>query len=454
MFDTLSDRLQSTLRRLRGEGRFTEANIGDALRDVRRALLEADVALPAVKQFVDRVRAQAVGAEVLHSLSPAQAVIKIVHDELVEIMGARNDGLALAARPPAVILLAGLQGAGKTTTAAKLARLLIERHGKKVLLASVDIYRPAAMDQLETLAKTVSAAYFHASPTQAPVEIARAALEEARRSVQDVLIVDSAGRLHVDEQMMTEIRAVHEAVTPIETLFIVDAMSGQDAVNAAAAFNTALPLTGVILTKADGDARGGAALSVRHVTGKPIKFIGVGERTEALEPFHPDRVASRILGMGDVLTLVEEAQRKVDQTQAEKVARKLAKGKGFDLDDFREQILQMNRMGGLSAILDKLPGTAALPAAARDQVNDKQTGRIVAIINSMTPHERRYPDIVRGSRKVRIANGSGTEVQEVNRLLKQFAQMQKMMKRVGKKGGIGNLARALKGMPGAPFQGR
>lgn len=454
MFDTLSDRLQSTLRRLRGEGRFTEANIGDALRDVRRALLEADVALPAVKQFVDRVRAQAVGTEVLHSLSPAQAVIKIVHDELVEIMGARNDGLALAARPPAVILLAGLQGAGKTTTAAKLARLLIERHGKKVLLASVDVYRPAAMDQLATLARTVSAAYFPATPSQAPVDIARAALEEARRGGHDVLIVDSAGRLHVDEQMMTEIRAVHEAVTPVETLFIVDAMIGQDAVNAAAAFNAALPLTGVILTKADGDARGGAALSVRHVTGKPIKFIGVGERTEALEPFHPDRVASRILGMGDVLTLVEEAQRKVDQKHAEKVARKLTKGKGFDLDDFREQILQMNRMGGLSAILDKLPGAAALPAAARDQVNDKQTGRIVAIIDSMTPHERRYPDIVRGSRKVRIANGSGTEVQEVNRLLKQFAQMQKMMKRVGKKGGIGNLARALKGVPGAPFQGR
>ncbi|MHB1950704.1 MAG: signal recognition particle protein [Acidiferrobacteraceae bacterium] len=451
MFDTLSERLQSTLRRLRGEGRFTEENIGDALRDVRRALLEADVALPAVKEFVERVRGKAVGTEVLQSLSPAQAVIKIVHDELVAIMGIRNDGLALATRPPAVVLLAGLQGAGKTTTAAKLARLLIERHGKKVLLASVDIYRPAAMEQLGLLAQTIGATYFPASVDQAPVDIARAALDEARRGGHDVLIVDSAGRLHVDEEMMAEIRLVHETVDPVETLFVVDAMTGQDAVTAAAAFNAALPITGVILTKADGDARGGAALSVRHVTGKPIKFLGVGERTEALEPFHPDRIASRILGMGDVLTLVEEAQRKVDRKQAENVARKLARGKGFDLEDFRDQILQMNRMGGLAAILDKLPGTGGLSAAARDQINDRQTDRIVAIINSMTPHERRYPDIVRGSRKLRIATGSGTEVQEVNRLLKQFAQMQKMMKRVGRKGGVSGLARALKGMPGAPF---
>lgn len=451
MFDTLSERLQSTLRRLRGEGRFTEENISDALRDVRRALLEADVALPVVKQFVDRVRTQAVGQDVLQSLSPAQAVIKLVHDALVDAMGVRNDALDLSVRPPAVILLAGLQGSGKTTTTAKLARFLIERHGKKVLLASVDIYRPAAMEQLEKLARDVGANCFSVPAGQAPVDIARAALEEARRQVQDVLIVDSAGRLHVDEEMMAEIRAIHAVVSPIETLFVVDAMTGQDAVKAAAAFNAALSLTGVVLTKADGDARGGAALSVRHVTGKPIKFIGMGERTDALEPFHPDRLASRILGMGDVLTLVEEAQRKVDQKQAQKLAQKLSKGKGFDLEDFRDQILQMNQLGGLSAILDKLPGAAALSANAREQINDKQTKQIVAIIDSMTPHERRYPDIVRGSRKVRISNGSGTKVQEVNRLLKQFAQMQKMMKRVGKKGGMRNLARALKGVSGAPF---
>ncbi len=451
MFDTLSERLQSTLRRLRGEGRFTEENISDALRDVRRALLEADVALPVVKQFVDRVRTQAVGQDVLQSLSPAQAVIKLVHDALVDAMGVRNDALDLSVRPPAVILLAGLQGSGKTTTTAKLARFLIERHGKKVLLASVDIYRPAAMDQLAKLARDVGANCLSVPAGQAPVDIARAALEEARRQVQDVLIVDSAGRLHVDEEMMAEIRAIHAVVSPIETLFVVDAMTGQDAVKAAAAFNAALSLTGVVLTKADGDARGGAALSVRHVTGKPIKFIGMGERTDALEPFHPDRLASRILGMGDVLTLVEEAQRKVDQKQAQKLAQKLSKGKGFDLEDFRDQILQMNQLGGLSAILDKLPGAAALSANAREQINDKQTKQIVAIIDSMTPHERRYPDIVRGSRKVRISNGSGTKVQEVNRLLKQFAQMQKMMKRVGKKGGVRNLARALKGVSGAPF---
>ncbi|MHB8415336.1 MAG: signal recognition particle protein [Acidiferrobacteraceae bacterium] len=451
MFDTLSERLQSTLRRLRGEGRFTEENISDALRDVRRALLEADVALPVVKQFVDRVRAQAVGQDVLQSLSPAQSVIKFVHDALVEAMGVRNDALDLNVRPPAVILLAGLQGSGKTTTAAKLARFLIERHGKKVLLASVDIYRPAAMDQLAKLARDVGASCLSVAPGQAPVDIARAALDEARKQVQDGVIVDSAGRLHVDEQMMTEIRAIHAAVSPVETLFVVDAMTGQDAVKAAVAFNEALSLTGVVLTKADGDARGGAALSVRHVTGKPIKFIGMGERTDALEPFHPDRLASRILGMGDVLTLVEEAQRKVDQKQAQKLAQKLGKGKGFDLEDFRNQLLQMNQLGGLSAILDKLPGAAALSANAREQINDKQTTQIVAIIDSMTPHERRYPDIVRGSRKVRISNGSGTQVQEVNRLLKQFAQMQKMMKRVGKKGGIKNLARALKGVSGTPF---
>ena len=451
MFDNLSQRFQDTLNRLRGQGRLSEENINDALREVRMALLEADVALPVVKTFIDQVRPRAIGADVLESLTPSQAVVKIVFDELVELMGAQNDRLSLNVRPPAVILMAGLQGSGKTTTVAKLARLLRERERKSVLVASADVYRPAAIEQLETLAAQVGAIFFPSDTSQAPVAIAQAALAQARVQSVDVVIIDTAGRLHVDAEMMDEIKALHAAVNPVETLFVVDSMTGQDAVNTAAAFNRALPLTGVVLTKTDGDARGGAALSVRQITGKPIKFLGTGEKTDGLEPFHPDRMASRILGMGDVLTLVEEAQRTVDRDSAERLAKKLKKGKGFDLDDFREQMLQMEKMGGVASLLDKLPGMGGVPDSAKEQLNDKETKRVIAIINSMTPHERRFPDIVRGSRKRRIAAGSGTQVQDVNRLLKQFAQMQKMMKRMGK-GGMAKMLQGMKGrMPGLPF---
>jgi signal recognition particle subunit SRP54 len=450
MFENLSERLQTTFKRLRGEGRLTEENMNQALREVRMALLEADVALPVVKVFIDHVRERAMGQEVLRSLTPSQAVIKIVFDALVELMGKANDAMNLATRPPAVILVAGLQGSGKTTSVAKLARLLSTRDKKSVLLASCDVYRPAAIDQLQRLASQVGADFFPSSGDQAPVAIARAALEQARRSLKDVVIIDTAGRLHIDEAMMDEVKALHAAVQPIETLFVVDSMTGQDAVNTAAAFNEALPLTGVVLTKVDGDARGGAALSIRHVTGKPIKFLGVGEKTDALEPFHPDRLASRILGMGDVLTLVEEAQRAVDRDQAEKLVKKLKKGKGFDLEDFREQLLQVEKMGGIASVLDKLPGMGDIQGAK--EVGDDQTKRVVAIINSMTPQERRFPDMIRGSRKRRIANGSGTQVQDVNRLLKQFVQMQKMMKRFGKGGNMTKMLRGMKGkMPGMPF---
>ena len=451
MFDNLGQRFQDTLNRLRGQGRLSEDNINDALRDVRMALLEADVALPVVKAFIDRVRPRAIGHDVLESLTPSQAVVKIVFDALVELMGAQNDKLDLSVRPPAVILMAGLQGSGKTTTVAKLARLLRERERKSVLVASADVYRPAAIEQLQKLAAQVGASFFPSDNTQDPVAIARAAVAQARVQSADVVIIDTAGRLHVDDEMMQEIKALHAAINPVETLFVVDSMTGQDAVNTAAAFDRALPLTGVVLTKTDGDARGGAALSVRHITGKPIKFLGTGEKTDGLEPFHPDRLASRILGMGDVLTLVEEAQRTVDRDKAEKLAKKLHKGKGFDLDDFREQMLQMEKMGGVTSLLDKLPGMGSLPDSAKDQLNDKETKRVIAIINSMTPHERRFPDMVRGSRKRRIAAGSGTQVQDVNRLLKQFAQMQKMMKRMGK-GGMAKMLQGMKGrMPGLPF---
>ena len=451
MFENLSTRLQATLKHLRGEGRLSEENIGATLREVRVALLEADVALPVVKIFMDNVRARALGQDVLASLTPGQAVIKVVHDALVQLMGASNDRLNLAVRPPAVVLIAGLQGAGKTTSAAKLARYLKEREKKSVLLASTDVYRPAAMDQLKKLAAEVGADFFSSTPQQQPVDIARAAVAHARNTLVDVVIIDSAGRLHIDADMMQEIVAIHSAVSPVETLFVVDSMTGQDAVNTAKAFNETLALTGVILTKTDGDARGGAALSVRHVTGKPIKFLGVGEKTDALEPFHPDRLASRILGMGDVLSLVEQAQRGVDQEQAKKLATKIAKGKGFDLEDFRDQLQQMEKMGGIASVMDKLPGMGQMPDATQTTLAEKQTRRLVAIINSMTPHERRLPDIIRGSRKRRIAAGSGTQVQDVNRLLKQYGEMQKMMKRFGK-GGMKNMLRGLKGrMPGMPF---
>jgi signal recognition particle subunit SRP54 len=450
MFDNLSQRLQVTLKRLRGQGRLTEENTREALREVRMALLEADVALPVVKDFVEHVRAKAAGQEVLASLTPGQALVKVVYDELVALMGAANEKLNLAVRPPAVILVAGLQGSGKTTTVAKLARFLREREKKSVMVASADVYRPAAIDQLQKLATAVGAEFFPSRADQKPVDIARAAVDEARKRAIDVVLIDSAGRLHVDAAMMQEIQAVHAAIEPVETLFVVDSMTGQDAVNTAKAFNETLPLTGVVLTKTDGDARGGAALSIRQVTGKPIKFLGVGEKPDAIEAFYPDRVAARILGMGDVLGLVEEAQRSVDHEKTRQMAQKLAKGKGFDLEDFRDQMAQMEKMGGLASLMEKLPGMGEVPDAAKAQLGDRQVARLVAIINSMTPQERRFPDIIRGSRKRRIAAGSGTQVQDVNRLLKQFDQMQKMMKRMGK-GGLQRMLQGVKGrFPGMP----
>jgi len=453
MFENLTQRLSRTLKTLRGQGRLSEDNIGEALREVRMALLEADVALPVAKDFINKVRERAVGREVLDSLTPGQALIGVVNEELVSLMGRSNEQLDLSTRPPAVILMAGLQGAGKTTSAAKLARLLKTREKKSVMLVSCDVYRPAAIQQLETLAGQVEARFFPSSPDDEPVAIAQAAIEEARLQFIDVVIIDTAGRLHVDNAMMDEICQVHAAAEPVETLFVVDAMTGQDAVNSARAFDEALPLTGVILTKADGDARGGAALSVRQVTGKPIKFIGVGEKIDALEPFHPDRIASRILGMGDVLGLIEEAQQKVDREKTEKLAGKLQKGRGFDLADFRDQLLEMGKMGGMAGLMEKLPGMADVPQAVKSQVDDKQMTRMAAIIDSMTPQERSFPAVIKGSRKKRIAAGSGTQIQEVNRLLKQFAQMQKMMKRMTKKGGMAGLMRGMKGRmpPGMPF---
>lgn len=447
MFENLSERFDGIVKRLRGQGRLTEDNIADTLREVRMALLEADVALPVVREFVKDVKERALGEEVAKSLTPGQAFIKIVHDELIRVMGEANDGLDLAARPPVVVMVAGLQGAGKTTSVGKLARFLKERKQKKVMVVSCDVYRPAAIDQLRTLAGEVGAEFFPSEPGQQPVAIAQAALEQARRQFFDVLLVDTAGRLHIDEEMMAEARAIHDAIAPTETLFVVDSMTGQDAVNTAKAFDETLPLTGVILTKVDGDARGGAALSVRHVTGKPIKFLGMGERSHALEPFHPDRLASRILGMGDVLSLVEQVERSVDRDKAEKLAQKLKKGKDFDLEDFREQMLQIGNMGGLTSLMDKLPGMRDIPEQVKSQVNDKEIKRQIAIVNSMTPIERRKPDIINGSRKRRIAAGSGTQVQDVNRLLKQFKQMQKMMKQF-KKGGMRQLMRQFGGMGG------
>ena len=452
MFQNLTDRLAGTIKSLRGQGRLSEDNIRDTLREVRMALLEADVALPVVKEFTEKVRARAVGQEVMQSLSPGQALVRIVNDELVSLMGEACDELNLNVQPPAVVLMAGLQGSGKTTSTAKLARWLKERKKKSVLVASCDIYRPAAIEQLQTLAKEVGAEFFPSSSNQQPVAIAAAALEQARKQHMDVVIIDTAGRLHIDKEMMDEIQQVHAAVNPVETLFVVDSMTGQDAANTARAFNEALPLSGVVLTKTDGDARGGAALSIRAITGKPIKFLGIGEKTDALEPFHPDRVASRILGMGDVLSLVEEAERKVDKAKAAKLAKKLHKGKRFDLEDFHDQLEQMMGMGGLGSLIDKLPGMGQLPQKVREQVNDRDMLRMLAIIRSMTPKERHFPDIIKGSRRRRIAAGSGTQVQDVNRLLKQFTQMQKMMKKMAK-GGMKNMMRGLKGrMPqGFPF---
>ena len=442
MFESLTDRLSNTVRKLRGKGRLTEESIREALREVRNALLEADVSLSVVQSFIALVGERAVGREVLKSLSPGQALVKVVYEELVHVMGDENAALDLNAAAPVVVLVAGLQGSGKTTTIAKLARMLIKDHNKKVMVVSCDVYRPAAIEQLETLAGQVGAHFAASDPAQKPVDIAQSAFELARRRFMDVLLVDTAGRLHIDEQMMQEIRAIHAAINPHETLFVVDAMTGQDAANTAQAFKQALPLTGVVLTKTDGDARGGAALSVRQVTGTPIKFIGVGEKIDALQPFYPDRIASRILGMGDVLSLVEEVQRTVDQEKAQKLARKIKRGKGFSVGDFRSQLEQMQSMGGIGNLMDKLPGMNEVPDHVRNKVGDRQTRHMIAIINSMTRQERRFPDVIRGSRKRRIASGSGTTIQDVNRMLKQFGQMQRMMKKFGK-GGMGKMMRKL-----------
>ena len=444
MLDNLTARLAQIAKRIRGEARLTEPNISDALREVRVALLEADVALPVVKHFIESVRAKALGEEVVGSLTPGQALVGVVHRELAALMGEANVGLDLAVQPPAVILVAGLQGSGKTTTCGKLAKLLLGEK-KKVLLVSCDVYRPAAIEQLKVVAAQAGADFFPSAVGEKPVDISRRALEHARTHYHDVLIADSAGRLAIDEEMMREIADLHGVLMPIETLFIVDAMQGQDAVNVAKAFNERLPLTGVILTKLDGDARGGAALSVRHVTGKPIKFAGVSEKLGGIEPFHPERMASRILGMGDVLTLIEDVQKTVDREQAEKLAQKVKSGKGFDLDDFKQQIVQMKKMGGVAGLLDKLPGDLARMAQGAPQMDDRAIRRIEGIINSMTREERVKPELLKASRKRRIAAGAGVTVQEVNRLLNQFEQTQKMMKMMAK-GGVAKMMRNMKGM--------
>jgi len=444
MLENLSGRLQGVIKSLRGQARLSEENIADAMREVRMALLEADVALPVVKEFIAQVKARAQGREVLQSLTPGQAVIQVVHEELAKLMGEQNAGLNLAAVPPAIILMAGLQGSGKTTTSAKLARLLKEQK-KKVLLVSADVYRPAAIEQLKTLAKSLDVECFDSNASQKPHDIAVAALDHAKRYFYDVMIFDTAGRLGIDEAMMAEIKDLHTLLNPIETLFVVDAMQGQDAVNTARAFGETLPLTGIVLTKMDGDSRGGAALSVRHVTGKPIKFIGVSEKVDGLEPFHPERMASRVLGMGDVLSLIEQAQKNVDMDEAKKFADKIKSGKSFDLDDFKAQMTQMRNMGGMAALMDKMPAQmAGMAGQMSGDAGDKAIRRIEGIINSMTPLERRKPELIKATRKRRIAAGSGVQVQEVNRLLNQFEEAQKMMKMLSK-GGMGKMMRAMQG---------
>ena len=447
MFESLSQRLSTTVNRLRGRGRLSEENIREALREVRVALLEADVAMPVVQALVERIKRRAVGQEVMKSLTPGQSLIKVVRDELTSLMGSAAADLNLNAPAPAVILLAGLQGAGKTTTVGKLAKLLKERRKKKVMVVSCDVYRPAAIKQLETVAGQVGAIFHPSTAEQQPVDIARAALDAARRQMVDVLLVDTAGRLAIDQAMMDEVKALHAALDPIETLFVVDAMTGQDAAATARAFADALPLTGVVLTKTDGDARGGAALSVRYVTGRPIKFIGTAEKMDGLDVFHPDRIASRILDMGDVLSLVEEVERKVDQEKAAKLAEKVVKGKKFDLNDMRDQLEQMQNMGGLSSLLDKLPGIGAVPEQVKSRVNDREVLRMVAIISSMTKKERRFPATLNGSRRARIARGSGTTPADVNKLLKQYQQMEKMMSKLSG-GGLKGMMRGMKGLMG------
>ena len=446
MFENLSERLSQSLKKISGKASLSESNIQETLREVRVALLEADVALPVVKDFIELIKQRAVGREVSASLNPGQQFLKIVQAELEAVMGEKNQSLNLNAQPPAVILMAGLQGAGKTTSVAKLSRYLKEREKKKVMVVSADVYRPAAIEQLKTLAAEVDAEFFPSTESQRPVEIVNNAIAQAKNKFIDVLIIDTAGRLAIDEQMMTEIQQIHKVAKPVETLFVIDAMIGQDSVNTAKAFNQALPLTGVVLTKVDGDARGGASLSVRHVTGKPIKFLGVGEKTDALEPFHPERIASRILGMGDVLSLIEDVERKVDKKKAEKLAKKVAKGKKFDLEDLREQLQQMKQLGGMEGLMDKLPGMGNMNMAQMTQQKDVtgQFSKMEYIIDSMTPKERANPDILNGSRKRRITQGSGTTIQDLNRLLKQHKQMGKMMKKMKGKG-MQNMMRSLGG---------
>jgi signal recognition particle subunit SRP54 len=452
MLDNLTGRLQGVIKNLRGQARLSEDNISDAMREVRMALLEADVALPVVKDFIANVKQRAQGKEVLQSLTPGQAVIEVVNDELTSLMGKANVGLNLAAVPPAIILMAGLQGSGKTTTSAKLAKLLKEQK-KKVLLASADVYRPAAITQLQTLAKQLDIDCFDSNSSQMPSEIATQTLAFAKKNYYDVVIFDTAGRLGIDEAMMAEIKALHTQLNPVETLFVVDAMQGQDAVNTAKAFGDTLPLTGVVLTKLDGDARGGAALSVRYVTGQPIKFIGVSEKVDGLEPFYPDRMAGRILGMGDVLGLIEQAHKNVDMAEAKKVADKIKSGSKFDLEDFKNQMGQMRKMGGMSALMDKMPAQmAGMAAKVNNEDSDKALRRIEGIINSMTPLERKKPELIKATRKKRIADGSGVQVQEVNRLLKQFEETQKMMKMFSK-GGMAKMLRGMGGMMGGKFPG-
>ncbi len=452
MFESLSERLSGTINRIRGRGRLTESNITEALREVRIALLEADVALPVVQALIQRVKVRAVGQEVMKSLTPGQALIKVVRDELTNVMGAQASDLNLNVPAPAVILMAGLQGAGKTTTVGKLAKHLKEKRKKKVMVVSADVYRPAAIEQLKTLAGQTGALFFPSESTQKPVDIVRAAIDDAKKSFADVLIVDTAGRLAIDAEMMAEIKALHAAVTPVETLFVVDSMTGQDAAVTAKAFSDALPLTGVVLTKTDGDARGGAALSVRYITGKPIKFMGIGEKPDGLDVFHPDRVASRILDMGDVLSLVEQVEANVDREKAEKLAEKVSKGKKFDLNDMRDQLEQMQNMGGLAGLMDKLPGMGQIPDSVKNQVTGKEVPRMIAIINSMTKKERRNPDLLNGSRRARIAKGSGMQPADINRLMKQYQQMEKMMGKLGRGGGKG-MMRGLKGMMGGGMGG-
>lgn len=453
MFENLTQRLTKTLRNITGQGKLTEENIKDTLREVRMALLEADVALPVVKDFIAEVKEKALGTEVNQALNPGQEFVKIVYEELKTVMGDECAELNLASQPPAVVLMAGLQGAGKTTTVGKLAKFLKDREKKKVMVVSADVYRPAAIEQLKTLADTIGVECYPSTVEEKPLDIVRNALASAKIKFMDVLLVDTAGRLHVDEDMMNEIKEIHADINPVETLFVVDAMTGQDAANTAKAFNDALPLTGIILTKMDGDARGGAALSVRKITGKPIKFLGAGEKIEALDPFHPERMASRILDMGDILSLVEEMERKVDKKQAEKLAHKFKTGKDFDFDDFKQQIVQMRNMGGMMGMLDKLPGMGSLPDEVKEKMDDNIIYRKEAIINSMTIKERRHPEIIKASRKKRIADGAGVDVSEVTKLIREFTQMQHIMKRLQSKGGLRKMLNMVKDlMPAAGFK--